>query len=164
MSLSTTTRRALLGGLSAAALMAAATFPAHAQDELIVVEPARATLYLNGGVGVSDEQHMRNVAKDWPLRMIFSERKDNEFVADVSLLVTDTRGTPYLQLSSGGPMTYAMLPAGKYRVTARFKGQSETREVTLDGKAGRDVYFHWKGAVKKDPYDGKPLGGKQVPG
>jgi hypothetical protein len=149
MSFSSSSRRAMLGSLSAAALMAVATFPAHAQDELIIVEQARATMYINGGIGADDEQHMRKVAKDWSLRMIFSERKDNEFVADVSLLITDTHGTPYLQLSSAGPMTYAMLPAGKYRITARFKGQSETHEVTLDGKAGRDIYFHWKGAVKK---------------
>ncbi|WP_169247121.1 hypothetical protein [Candidatus Competibacter phosphatis] len=55
---------------------------------------------------------------------------------------------PYLQLSDAGSMTYAMLPAGKYRNTAQFRGRSETREVTLDGDTGRDVYFHWKGDAK----------------
>lgn len=164
MKFSTTSRRALLGSLSAAVLAAAASFPARAQDELIVVETAPATMFLNGGVGKEDEAYMHKIAKDWPLRMIFSERKDNEFVADVKLLVTDKRGAPYLQLTSGGPMTYAMLPAGTYRITAGFKGQSETREVTLDGKSGRDVYFHWKGIAKNDPSGGKPLGGKQAPG
>jgi len=69
----------------------------------------------------------------------------HEFFADVSILVTDTKGSPYLQLSGADSMSYAMLPAGKYRVTVRFHGQSETREVTLDGKSGSDVDFHWKG-------------------
>ncbi|MCP5307477.1 MAG: hypothetical protein H6953_18875 [Chromatiaceae bacterium] len=103
---------------------------------------------MNGGIDEGNERYMREIAKDWSLRMIFSERKNNEFVADVTLLVTDTHGVPYLQLSDAGPMTYAMLPAGKYRITARFRGRSETREVTLDGKTGRDVYFHWKGDAK----------------
>ena len=85
---------------------------------------------------------MRKAARDWSLRLTFSESKDNECVANVGLLVTDLRGTPYLQLSGAGPITYARLPAGKYRVTARYKGQSETREVTLDGKSGRDVNFY----------------------
>lgn len=58
----------------------------------------------------------------------------------------DVRGTPCLQLGSAGPMTDAIPPAGKYRVTARFKRHSEMREVTLHGKTGRDVYLHWKGA------------------
>ncbi len=162
MSLINTTRRALLGSLPAAALLAASA-PACAREEQIAAQPQQAT-YVNGGVGREDEQHMRRIARDWPLRMLFSERKDNEFVADVSLLITDTSGKPYLRLGSAGPMTYAKLPAGEYRVTARFRGQPETQRVALDGKSGRDVYFHWAGAAKKDPYDGHPLGGKQSPG
>ena len=148
MNFSYTTRRALLGSLSAAILMAGVTFPAYAQDELIIIEEVRATMYLNGGIGADEQQYMRKIAKDWPLRMVFSENKDNEFVADVNVLITNTRGTPYLQLSSAGPMTYVMLPTGKYRITARFRGLSETREVMLNDKAGRDVYFHWKDSVK----------------
>ena len=148
MSLTNASRRALLGSLSAAALLVVTSLPVHAQDELIIVEPVLTTMYLNGGVGENSEQYMRKIANDWPLRMIFSERKDNEFVANVKLLVTDTHGVPYLQLSDAGPMTYAMLPAGRYRITAQFRGRSETREVTLDGKTGRDVYFHWQGDAK----------------
>lgn len=142
-------RRALLGTLAATALALGAAVPlAHAQDELIVVEPMRVTTYLNGGIGADEEQMMRKAAKDWPLRMIFSEKKDNEFVADVRLLVTNAKGAPVLMLHGAGPMTYAMLPAGKYRISASHKGQTETREVTLDGKTGRDVYFHWTGKAK----------------
>ena len=143
-----TAGRTLINTLSAAALLAASTLPALAQDQLIVVEPERAITYLNGGVGEDEAQYMRRTAKDWPLRLTFSESKDNEFVANVGLLVTDLRGTPYLQLSGAGPMTYARLPAGKYRVTAWFKGQSETHEVTLDGRSGRDVSFHWTAAAQ----------------
>ncbi|MEO8991999.1 MAG: hypothetical protein ABI284_03475 [Nitrosospira sp.] len=137
-------RRALLGSVSASVLMAGVVFPLHAQDELIIVEPVRATMYLNGGIGTDEQQYMREVAKDWSLRMIFSENKNNEFVADVSVVITNPHGTPYLLLSNAGPMTYVMLPAGKYRITANFKGLSETREITLNDKIGRDVYFHWK--------------------
>jgi hypothetical protein len=146
MSLSTTTRRAVLGSLSAAALMVAATFPAHATDAMSDAGPSQAT-YINGGIGASDEQHMRQIAKEWPLRMTFSATKNNEFVADVSLRVTDEHGTPCLQLSDAGPMTYAKLPAGNYRVTASLQGRSETREVSLDGTGGRDLYFHWNRAA-----------------
>ncbi len=148
MQRNTRTQRAIVSALAAAAMLGAATMPAHAQDELIVVEPVRATLYLNGGIGKDEEAYMRKIAADWPLRMTFSERKDNEFVADVDVLIVDAKGSPYLMLSNAGPMTYAMLPPGKYRITARFKGQSETREVTLDGKSGRDVSFHWQGTPK----------------
>ena len=106
------TRRAMLGSLSLAALMAASATLAVAQDQLIVVEQERATTYLNGGVGEDEAQYMRKTAKDWSLRLTFSESKDNDFVANVGLLITDLRGTPFLQLSGAGPMTYARLPAG----------------------------------------------------
>lgn len=157
-------RRATPAALAAALLLAAAALPARAQDELVLLEHARSTTYINGGVSKEEEAHMRRIAKDWPLRMIFSERKDNEFVADVNLVVTDHRGAPVLTLADTGPMTYAMLPAGKYRITATFHGIAEARDVTLDGKQGKDVYFHWKGKPKFDPWDGKPIGGTQVPG
>lgn len=147
MSLTMTTRRALLGCLSMAALGVAA-LPARAQDVQVAVTAARTTPYLNGGVGQDEEQHMRQVAKDWPLRITFSERKDNEFAADIDLLIRDAKGKPVLQLAHAGPMTYAKLPAGSYRVSARLHGQLETREVTLDGKTGHDLFFHWKGDAK----------------
>lgn len=160
----TSSRRATLGAVAAAVLLAAATLPAHAQDELILLEKERVTMYQNGGIGQDEQAAMRKTAKDWPLRMVFSERKDNEFVANVKLLVTDQRGAPLLQLDHAGPMTYAMLPAGKYRITATMGGVTESREVALDGKQGRDVFFHWSGKPKLDPWDGKPIGGTGTPG
>lgn len=158
-------RRAAIGVLAAGMLLAtAAAVPAHAQDDLVLLETVRTTTFVNGGIGKDEEAYMRRIAKDWPLRMIFSERKDNEFVADVNLLVTDSRGAPVLALPAAGPMTYAMLPAGKYRVTASSRGKTESREVTLDGKQGRDVYFHWKGQPRIAPGDDGSLGSKQAPG
>lgn len=146
MKVSRSARRAWLGSLGAAALLATAAFPSHAQDELVVVEPVHVTTYLNGGIGSDEEQYMRGIAKDWPLRMTFAQSPGGDFVAGVRLLVTNSKGAPYLQLSDAGPMTYARLPAGKYRIVASYQGKSETRDVTLDGKAGRSVVFEWKGA------------------
>lgn len=157
-------RSMTLGAVALAIATIVTALPAHAQDELILLESARRTTYLNGGVGRDEETYMHKVAKDWPLRMIFSERKDDEFVANVSLSVTDARGAPVLTLDNAGPMTYARVPAGTYRVTASTGGVTESREVTLDGKQGKDVYFHWKGKPKIDPWDGRPLGGKQAAG
>lgn len=157
-------RRATLGALAVVILLGAAAQPAQAKDTTAALATAHAPAYVSGGVGKEDEARMRRIAKDWPLRMMFSERKDNEWVAGVDLAVTDHRGARVLALHDTGPMTYAKLPAGKYRVSASLHGVTESREVTLDGKHGRDLAFHWKGSPKVDPWDGKPIGGKQVPG
>lgn len=154
-----TSRHATLGAVAVAVLMAAVTLPARAQDELVLLEKERTTLYENGGIGQTEQAKMRATAQDWPLRMVFSERKDNEFTTDVKLLVTDQRGAPMLVLNNAGPMTYAMLPPGKYRLTATQHGVTESREVTLDGKHVRDVYFHWTGTPKVAPWNGQAVGG-----
>ena len=123
-----------------------ATLPlaASAQDS-IVVETITATTFANGGIGDSEIATMRRIAKEFPLRMTFSERKDGEFIADVPVVIADARGNPVFELSKAGPMLYVMLPNGKYKVSARFKGLTESQQVTLAGKDGKDLYFHWKG-------------------
>lgn len=147
------------------ALLYAATAPAaRAQDEVIISETVRSSIFMNGGIGKDEEAYMRKAGKDFNLRMEFSERKDNEFLADVDLAITDLAGNPVFVLPGAGPIVNLNLPAGKYRVAASFRGKTETQLVTVPASGGRDLYFHWKGKAKIDPYDGKPLGGKQIPG
>jgi hypothetical protein len=137
----------LTTALIGAGLLATLPFPAGAQDSA-VVETVTATTYLNGGVGKDEEATLRRIAKEFPLRMTFSERKDGEFLADVPVVISDARGNPVFELPKAGPMLYVMLPTGKYTVSARFKGLTETQDVTLAGKDGKDLYFHWKGMPK----------------
>ena len=137
---------------------------ANAQDAAVSEQQGQIAKYVNGGIGDGQTVYMKSIAKNWPMRIMFSQLKADEFISGVNLLITDKRDTTYLQLDSAGPLTYVQLPPGTYSVTASFEGQSQTRKVTLGGKNKSDLHFHWKGVVKKDPFDGKPLGGTQVPG
>lgn len=137
----------LTAALIGAGLLAALPLAAGAQDS-VVVENVTATTYLNGGVGKDEEATLHRVAKEFPLRMTFSERKDGEFLADVPVVIADARGNPVFELPKAGPMLYVMLPHGKYKVSAGFKGLIETQNVTLAGTDGKDLYFHWKGLPK----------------
>jgi len=142
-----TTRTPIAALLIGAGMLATLPFAASAQDS-IVVETITATTYLNGGVGKDEEAALRRVAKEFPLRMTFSERKDGEFLADVPVVIADARGNPVFELSKAGPMLYVMLPNGKYKVSARSNGMTEVQDVTLAGKGGKDLYFHWNGKPK----------------
>ncbi len=125
--------------------------PANAEPVLVdpvVVETFVVTTYMNGGVGNDEERMMHRVAHEFPLRLTFSERKDGEFIANVPVVIFDAKGNPVFELPNAGPMLYVILPNGKYKVSARFKGLTESQEVELSGKEGRDLYFHWKGAQK----------------
>ncbi len=133
--------------LLGATLFVALPSAANAQDA-IVVETITATTYVNGGIGETEQATMRRIAKEFPLRIIFSAQRDGEFVADVPVVITDAHGNPVFELSKAGPMLYVILPNGKYKVSSRFKGLTESQETTLTGKDGEDLYFHWKGKPK----------------
>jgi hypothetical protein len=148
MKLQRITAQAALG----LALLYAAAPLVHAQEARVVVDTIPPIFFMNGGVGQSDEAFTRMAGKAFNLRLEFSERKDNEFVADADLMITDMQNNPVFALHDAGPIVNVMLPDGKYRVAATFHGQTEAQVVSLRGKAGEDLYFHWKGAAKGDPY------------
>jgi hypothetical protein len=145
-------------------LMFLSSGPAIAQDFGVTEEQGEVAKYVNGGIGDGQTRYMQSIAKNWPMRIMFSQLKANEFVAGVNLQITDSRKATMLQLDSAGPLTYVQLPPGAYRVTATHDGQTQTRNVTLGRSGKSDLHFHWKGSVKSDPFDSKPLGGTQVPG
>ena len=121
---------------------------AHAQKPVVVQEDVTlytavpGTVYLNGGIGQGEQMSMRKDASHWPLRMTFSDKSNNEFVADVGLKVFDTHGQAVLRLKDAGPMTYVQLPQGEYHITASYKGDTLTRNVHV-GPKGMDANFHW---------------------
>lgn len=134
----------------ALALLCAATPFVHAQEAPPVVDLTPQVQFMTGGIGQSEEAAVRKAEKNFKLRMAFSERKDNEFAADVDLRVTDMSGRPVFVLLDADPMVNLNLPDGRYRVMASLDGQTETRLVTLHGGAGENLNFHWKGDPETD--------------
>jgi hypothetical protein len=141
-------RRCLIGqALVAAALLACGLSPARAQlvmgRQATIVQTVTTSAYLNGGIGADEQATMRSVAKEFPLRIMFSEGKDGEFLADIPLVILDSGGNAVLALPAAGPMLYVMLPQGRYQVSARFKGVTRTQRVTLAGGHGKDLLLNW---------------------
>jgi hypothetical protein len=130
------------------ALAACWPMAAHAQITLgrqsTTVQTVTTSAYLNGGIGLDEQATMRSFAKEFPLRIIFCEGKDREFLADVPMVISDSSGNPIFQLRSAGPMLYVMLPQGRYTVSARFKGVTRTLQVTLAANGGKDLLLHWE--------------------
>ncbi|MBS0506278.1 MAG: hypothetical protein JSR53_02730 [Proteobacteria bacterium] len=116
--------------------------PVIVEEDVTLFELVPGTLYLNGGIGKDEQARMHKDAHNWPLRMTFSDRTDNEFVAGVHLKVFDKAGKAVLRLKDAGPMTYVQLPQGQYRVTASYKGDRLERMMHV-GPKGLDANFHW---------------------
>lgn len=131
-----------LSFLLAAAIAGGATAQTVATDVL----PRQGEMgYLNGGIGVEQADLMRDMSSQFPVRMTFSRHNEgqDEFVADVHLRITDSRGRTVLDLPSQGPIFLLRLPQGSYAVEAEHRGEVKTRR--FDVVAGRhdDLVFSW---------------------
>ncbi len=117
-------------------------------QETVIYETTTVTSYLNGGVGKDEWAAMRRLSHAFPLRIAFSERSDGEFLADIPVAISDVHGNSIFELQKAGSMLFVILPNGTYRVSTRFNGLTEFHQVTLAGKEGKDIYFHWKGTPR----------------
>jgi hypothetical protein len=99
--------------------------------------------YLSGGVGKPEAAAMRDEARHYPLSMVFSAARDNEFLADVQVTIKNNAGKEVLSTVSDGPIMLVRLPAGRYTVAAEAHGKTLHRSVQVPAKGDRQVSFHW---------------------
>ena len=103
--------------------------------------PVQAQEYITGGVGFEQREEMKAQRGQYNLLLTFADR-DGELRAGVAVTVRDRAGNTVLEVPDAGPMVYAKLPPGTYRVTASTDGMERVRTATV-GRAPREIYFHW---------------------
>ena len=101
--------------------------------------------YLNGGIGSEEADRMRQMSAEYPVQMTFAERNQNadEFVADVHLRVTDSRGQTLVDLAGQGPIFLLQLPPGSYTVEADHQGDVKTRRFDVAPGHHDRLGFEW---------------------
>ncbi|HKA45465.1 MAG TPA: carboxypeptidase-like regulatory domain-containing protein [Burkholderiales bacterium] len=117
--------------------------------------------YVSGGVGDDSSDRMASLAREYNLKLMFTLTEGN-YLADVSVVVTDARGNRLIDDVSNGPFFFAKLPPGQYTVAATFDGKTQTRKVNL-GKGMQQAHMSWRGNPPDDfpgPHDGPRTSGK----
>ena len=104
----------------------------------------REATFINGGIGEDETDAMRQLAREYPLRIVFAQGNRNLFTANVPVEITDARGNRVLALPDAGPLLYVMVPDGRYTVTAEVDGVVRSQQVTVSRGQGREVVFHWR--------------------
>lgn len=126
---------ALASAALAAALQAnAATLPQPKTENGVT--------YLNGGIGEAEAAAMKTEAQHYPMSVIFSAGKDNAFLADVKVTITDKGGKELLS-TAAGPIILLKLPAGTYAIAAERDGMTLHRTVHIGTKANQQIVLHW---------------------
>lgn len=111
---------------------------AHAR---IAVAAALATAALQAAAA-TEAAAMKAEARHYPLTMIFSAAKRDEFVAGVKLTIKDKSGKAILQ-ASAGPIMLLSVPAGSYAITADLNGRTLHRIAHVKSKGSTEINFHW---------------------
>jgi hypothetical protein len=105
-----------------------------------------AITYMSGGIGKDQALAMKKEEKHYPLSMVFSEGKHDEYVADIGVTVKDSSGKVVLHTTSGGPIMLVKLPPGNYTVVADMGGKTQRRSAKVAAKGDTNLSFHWSHA------------------
>jgi len=97
---------------------------------------------LSGGVGVEEREQMMQRYGEYNLHLGFAEQS-GEYVAGVLISVRDANGAVVLSGEAEGPLLFAKVPPGAYRVTASFGGVEQTRVIRTSDAPGLIAYFRW---------------------
>ena len=106
--------------------------------------------YINGGVGQEEQTALKSQRADYNLLLTFATKQSGAYRSDVQLDITDAKGTNVLSVANTGPMFYARLPAGTYRISAAAEGKTFKRTVKVGG-APKDITLHWENDSPDDP-------------
>jgi hypothetical protein len=102
--------------------------------------------YLSGGIGLTEANAIKHVAKNYPLELVFvaKAKPKDEYLADIKVQIKDAHDKMVLSTTSEGPFLLAKMPAGKYTISADHDGKVEHRRIVLAAKEHRRVVFEWR--------------------
>ena len=129
----------LAASLAPAAVLAAPT--PHQQN---------GVTYVNGGVGVEEQAAMKAQRADYNLLLTFATQQSGAYRSDIQLDIMDAKGTDLLSVANVGPMFFAKLTPGTYRISAAAEGKTFKRTVKV-GNAPKEIVLHWENDNPDDP-------------
>ena len=101
--------------------------------------------YLSGGIGLSESDAIKHVAKAYPLELEFvlKAKPKDEYLANVKVRIKDAHDKTVLKTTAGGPFLLAKMPAGKYQVSADRDGKVIHRQIDIAANGHQRVVFEW---------------------
>ncbi|HEX3971632.1 MAG TPA: hypothetical protein VHX19_09915, partial [Stellaceae bacterium] len=97
--------------------------------------------FVSGGAGDEDRDALHQVENQYNLRLMFAAR-NGDFLANIGVTLSDARGKAVLDTVAEGPIFYAHVPPGRYRVTVSNQGHAQSRDITIgNGPVRQDFYW-----------------------
>lgn len=101
--------------------------------------------YISGGIGESDSNAMKAMAKEYKLEVVFIQKLNQreEYLADVQVQIFDHHLRKLLNIVTDGPYLLLNMPQGKYLIVSDFEGVVKQQWVNVDKAAHQKVVFWW---------------------
>lgn len=128
------TLSAIVLGMTLTAVVNAADLP--------VVQSMNGISYVSGGIADESQQAMQQVASEFNLQLTFAE-KDGSYLADIPVTIKDGEGNIVLETVSVGPLFYASLNPGSYKVMASNQGDAKEQGVDISAGQPTTVVYSW---------------------
>jgi hypothetical protein len=120
--------------------------PAQANEAPALVPQHQGGIdFVSGGLGEGERTALRSMGARYNMRLLFALAGSGEYLADVTVKLVDAHGDTVLDTISDGPLFYARVPPGSYRITVASAGQSQTRSAEI-GAHGVSQAFYWRQA------------------
>jgi len=121
------------------------SFSAIADSSMIKQQSQGDVTFISGGIGGEERDVLQAVRADYNLALLFSMQGTGEYFSDVTVSISDAKHQTVLDTVSDGPMLFAKLKPGRYRVSADHEGQVIDKNLTVDGKHRSALSFTWSG-------------------
>lgn len=143
-------QRALARTALVLATLFASSVASHAALAAPTPKEQNGISYINGGVGQEEQSAMRALRADYDLLLTFATKQSGAYRSDVQLDIMDAKGGTLVSAANAGPMFYAKLPTGTYRISAAAEGKVFKRSVRI-GAAPKEMTLHWENDSQDDP-------------
>jgi hypothetical protein len=102
---------------------------------------------VSGGVSLNARDTLRGSESNANVKMVFALNTGN-YVSDVGVKVTNSKGEVVIDDVSNGPWLLARLPNGSYTAQATYNGHTVTNKFSVGGKGLRTAQFRWPASVE----------------
>lgn len=115
---------------------------AGTDGDAIVQTTASGVSYVSGGVGTASIDRINSLAGGFNLKLVFAGAS-GAYLADVRVIIADSKGRTLVDTLSDGPWFLAKLPRDDYRIVASYAGNDLRQRVSIGTQKLRTVQFRW---------------------
>lgn len=105
---------------------------------------AGEVIHASAGIGEDDAVEVEMMRRLHNLELVFALQGSGSYVADVKVSIYNAAGARVLAAQSPGPLFFATLRPGQYRVDAEFRGRLLSKLTSVAPAGRRDIYFYWE--------------------